>query len=328
MNMPTPRFTGIFIPVEILEHPDLTMLEQLLLSWIDALYSKEHGGCFAKNDYFAERLKVKENTIVKALTSLRQKNLIEDVSFDGRRRVIRAKIGEHVEKTQSKSGLDLNPKQDGIKIPGSMGFKSYAGCDLNPRQGGILIPGRMGFKSSPSYIESKEEIKEYIPPSLPPNSDDLPMRANSAADAAGECGSFLCTSKKKKAKSDYSEQVQEVAARMLEILADACPIYRPPSDMTKFLSHVETLIEKDEQDPEIVLRAFAWAVSDTEKRGDFSGWQGIVATNNKGSKQTTPAEIFRKYFTKIHAQMNSRPKRKFAASSDNDEAYRILASME
>ena len=50
-----PRFTGIFIPVEILEDSDLSMLEQLLLSWIDALYKEEYGGCFAKNEYFAKR---------------------------------------------------------------------------------------------------------------------------------------------------------------------------------------------------------------------------------------------------------------------------------
>lgn len=327
MSIPTPRFTGIFIPVEILEHSDLTMLEQMLLSWIDALYCKEHGGCFAKNEYFAERLKVKENTIVKALTSLRQKNLVEDVSFDGRRRVIRAKIGEHVEKAQ-KAALDLNPNQHGITIPGSMGFKSYAGCDLNPRQGVTKIPGSMGFKSSPSYIESKEEIKEYKPPSFPPDSGDLPLRANSAADAAGELGSFLSTSKKKRPKSDFSQQVHEVTTRMLEILVDECPVYRPPSDMTNFLSHVETLIEKDKQEAELVLQTFAWAIADTEKRGDFPGWQGVIATNNKGSKSTTPAELFRKYFTKIHAQMKSRPKRKFARNSDDNEAYKLIANME
>lgn len=92
MNNSSSRFTGIFIPVEILEKADLTLLEQILISLIHALYSKDHGGCLEKNEFFSKRLHVKENTIAKALTSLRQKDLVEDVSFDGRNRVIKIKI--------------------------------------------------------------------------------------------------------------------------------------------------------------------------------------------------------------------------------------------
>ncbi len=141
MSLPKPRFTGIFIPVEILEIEELTILEQMLISWIDALYSEEHGGCFASNIYLAEKLRVKENTIAKAMTHLRKIGILEDVSFDGRHRIIRAKIGDFTEKSQSKAGLDLNPKQSWIKIQGSI-----------------------GQKSSRSLIEKKEESKVYKPP--------------------------------------------------------------------------------------------------------------------------------------------------------------------
>lgn len=123
-DTPSPRFTGIFIPAEILEMENLTPLEQMLVSWIDALHSKEYGGCFASNEYLAQKLRVKENTIAKAITNLRQLGLIEDISFNGRHRVIRAKIAEYVEKCQSKAGLDLNPKQGWRKIQGSHGEKS------------------------------------------------------------------------------------------------------------------------------------------------------------------------------------------------------------
>ena len=67
--VPTPRFTGIFIPVEILEMHDLTYLELILLSWIDALYCKKHRGCFASNAYLASKLQSQPNTIAKAITS-------------------------------------------------------------------------------------------------------------------------------------------------------------------------------------------------------------------------------------------------------------------
>jgi len=134
---PKPRFTGIFIPAEILEREELTLMEKFLLSWIDALYCKNHGGCFASNEYLASKLGAKENTVAKSLTKLRKLNLLADVSFDGRTRVIRATLNEAVAESQSNAGLDKNPK--------GVGFKSNADMDKNP--------------SSP-IIYSKEESKD------------------------------------------------------------------------------------------------------------------------------------------------------------------------
>lgn len=221
MNAPTPRFTGIFIPVEVLEHPDLTMLEQLLLSWIDALYCKTHRGCYAKNEYFAERLKVKENTIAKALTSLRQKNLIEDVSFDGRNRIIRAKIGEHVQKVQSNAGLDLNPMQ-----------------------GLTEIQPRVGEKSIATYIESKEESKEDITPPIPPQ---IPEPSNAAKAAPNESKD---SPKPKREKPDFSPRVREVANNLLQIVVDDSPSYIIPKNLTAFLQEVHNMLTVDKRDPE------------------------------------------------------------------------------
>lgn len=134
---PRPGFTGIFIPVEILEMEELTILEVMLLSWIKQLYCPEHGGCYASNEYLSKKLRgVQPNTIAKSLTKLRSLGLIEDVSFDGRKRVIRALIERHVDKAQSKSALDRNPI--------GVGQKSNPACDKNP---------------CPSYIERKEEIR-------------------------------------------------------------------------------------------------------------------------------------------------------------------------
>lgn len=135
---PSPRFTGIFIPVEILEIEELSLLDQMLLSWIDALYSKKYGGCFASNEYLASRLRVKENTIAKSLIKLRDLGLIETVSFDGRHRVMKSNINKFINESQSKSALDYNPSLSMTKIQ-----------------------PRVGEKSNPSYIYTKEERKEY-----------------------------------------------------------------------------------------------------------------------------------------------------------------------
>lgn len=153
MNNPSPRFTGLFIPAEIWAIEDLTLLEINLLAWIDALYSQGHGGCFASNEYLACKMRgVKENTIAKAIGKLRDLGLVEDVSFDGRRRVIRACIGKAVEKRQSKAALDLNP---------SLGLTEIQPCIGQKSNRGTLSP----------YIENKEDNKEErerAAPSSPP----------------------------------------------------------------------------------------------------------------------------------------------------------------
>jgi hypothetical protein len=116
MTIPTPRFTGIFIPVEVLELDSLSQGEMILLSWIHALYCKEAGGCFASNAYLAEKLKVKENTIVKQICKLRELGLVEDVSFNGRTRILKACIWKAMEKGQSHPACDLNHTQGMTKI--------------------------------------------------------------------------------------------------------------------------------------------------------------------------------------------------------------------
>ena len=141
-DIPIPRHIGIFIPTEIDQIEELSLLEVYLLSWIDALYCPKRGGCFASNEYLGKKCRgVKENTIAKAITKLRQMRLIEDVSFNGRERVIRALIGKKInevqdKKSQSNSGLDENPS--------SIGQKSNPGLDIYP---------------STPYIENKDEKK-------------------------------------------------------------------------------------------------------------------------------------------------------------------------
>ena len=94
MNQPRQRFTGIFVPVEILELEGITLFEERLLAIIESLYDPEYGGCHASNDYLAQKMRnAKPNTVVKALVKLRSMGLIEDVSFNGRKRVMRACIG-------------------------------------------------------------------------------------------------------------------------------------------------------------------------------------------------------------------------------------------
>lgn len=129
------------------------------------------------------------------------------------------------------------------------------------------------------------------------------------------------------AAAPFSEKVKEVSKAMLAIIARHNPVYREPKDMKKFYGAVETMIEKDEQDVDTLLKTFEWGVSDNVERGDFKGWQGIICSNTKGGKATNPAEIFKKHFSKIHAQMKSKPVRKFCASHDEEVGMAAWAEM-
>lgn len=143
MNQPRQRFTGIFVPVEILELEGITLFEERLLAIIDSLYDPEYGGCHASNDYLAQKMRnAKPNTVVKALVKLRSMGLIEDVSFNGRKRVMRACIGKVMERGQSQSACDLNHSLHGRKITPCMGEKSHPSTP------------------SPYYMIRKEERKE------------------------------------------------------------------------------------------------------------------------------------------------------------------------
>lgn len=199
---PSPRFTGIFIPVEILEMEGLSPFMQILLSWIDALYSDEHGGCFASNAYLAARMKVEENTLSKALTELRRKGLVETVSFDGRTRVMRALIHLKVHERQSKSGLDKNPI--------AIGKKSNPRLEKNPY---------------PSYIENKEENKDYIFACAKKKKKVLPV-PKKEDDPKVEYGSHVRLSAKQYAKllELYGEKY---LAELIDRVNDYCAATKP-----------------------------------------------------------------------------------------------------
>lgn len=139
-NDPSPktRFTGIFIPKEIIDL-DLTPNEMFLLSYIDALHCDDHDGCFASNAYLAKTLKLKENTIAIMIGKLKEMKLVELVSFNGRQRVIRAakEIWFKKNTSESKSAFDSNQ---------SLPLTEIKVCPLP--------------ESNPLNIYSKEESKE------------------------------------------------------------------------------------------------------------------------------------------------------------------------
>lgn len=87
-------FKGIWIPREIWLNPNLSMSAKALWAEIDSLYSEEVGGCYASNEYLCEFMQLKERRLREVLSELKAQGFVEEVSFDGRRRTIKAVIPE------------------------------------------------------------------------------------------------------------------------------------------------------------------------------------------------------------------------------------------
>jgi hypothetical protein len=277
---PTPGFIGLFIPVEVLDMPELSHTDHMLLAWIDALSKNAQKACFASNDYFAKKLRLKENTVKILISKLVNLGLVERHSFDGRQRLLRTcKENWFNRDSQSTAEVDLNQPQTLKKI--------------NPRG---------SFKSTPSYIDNSIEKRiDKTPPT--PKGKEAPVGEVAIAPKESVSSS----------KVEISEKAVEVANSMVEILKANSPVYRPPKSMKSFLETVGILVDHDKQDPKMILEVLEWAVNDREERDNFPGWSAIIYGKSG-------IQCFKKHLGRLHGQMISQPKRKFGANSNDRKA--------
>lgn len=101
-KLPEPelQFTGFFIPVEIINLPDLNWIERIALAMIDALDGPKH--CYASNEYLAEKLEITPDRVSKIITKLKRKKLIEQVEFNGRVRRLKSLKNNWFKKSKNK----------------------------------------------------------------------------------------------------------------------------------------------------------------------------------------------------------------------------------
>jgi len=88
MDEPKRGFTGYFIPVEIVNDPNLRPVEKLLLAEIHALQKGDPRGCRASNQHLGQHVGMTAGSVANSITKLRSMGYIRDVHFDGRTRFI------------------------------------------------------------------------------------------------------------------------------------------------------------------------------------------------------------------------------------------------
>jgi hypothetical protein len=293
-------FKGVWIPREVWLNRTISNNAKILWSEIWSLHDRESGGCYASNEYLSEFMNVKLSRLKEIMKELRDADLLEDVSFDGRQRIIRAKIP-----------------------PVDYGGQQLAGKPATPQPENRPPPSRKTGHPIYGIEQSLEQSLEHSYSSA----EKTGGRADALPAEAGEVEGALKCRRKKKIAEDYPPEVQDMVAKMLALLAKHCPVYRPPEDMTNFFNAVKKMLIDEKQDPNTLLKTFEWGVSDTLERGTFKGWQGILVTNKKAGKPTSPAAIFSTHFGKIFSQMKSKPARKFAPSSDDEKTRQIAERM-
>ena len=113
---PKRKFTGFYMPVEILKCKDLNPSEKLLLAEIRALDNEN--GCWAGNKHLGEAIGCEAKTVANMLTRLRKRKFIHGKDFDGKRRCIHVN-SRFCQSKKGDSGSGEDAGDEGKPLPGS-----------------------------------------------------------------------------------------------------------------------------------------------------------------------------------------------------------------
>ena len=91
-DAPVKQYKGVWLPKEILDNPDLTPTEKILLAIVESLDDEQVGGCYASNKYLCEKLNTTERTVSRCITDLTEKGYLLQPKFDGRTRLLRSAL--------------------------------------------------------------------------------------------------------------------------------------------------------------------------------------------------------------------------------------------
>jgi Helix-turn-helix domain len=154
-------FKGIWIPAELWLDNRLTPEEKVFIAEIDSLdRGKDH--CYASNEYFSDFFQCKERKIQDMLSKLKKLGFVEQVSFDGRNRIIKSNLKTIYTKfSTSDAQEDELYKRNLAPLPNGFVHPSPAGDFIEPD---IIDDNKVGKEKE--KIQKKEGA--LPPPSAPP----------------------------------------------------------------------------------------------------------------------------------------------------------------
>lgn len=99
-------FKGVWIPREVWLDDGLSALEKVILIEIDSLDTEENH-CYASNKYLAEFCRCSEIKVSQAIKKFIFLGYIEQISFDGRTRILKSRLKDCLRQTYKKYKADL-----------------------------------------------------------------------------------------------------------------------------------------------------------------------------------------------------------------------------
>jgi hypothetical protein len=158
-------FGGWWIPFEIAEITGFHIYQMFLWAEIHA-FSMNGNKCFIKNETFAKRFGVNNNTITKSITALKAKNLVTQIGFDGRRRYLVANNPPSMNTTQKDKQTHTKRRGTAKRVAASPQKEVAA----SPQKESINIKDKVKINMEDSLKESfykdlskfckKEELSE------------------------------------------------------------------------------------------------------------------------------------------------------------------------
>jgi len=122
-----------------------------------------------------------------------------------------------------------------------------------------------------------------------------------------------------KKKSEFSAEVLDLTEKMISVLQNHSKFYRRPKKMQPSWEAVHDLL-KSSPTPERVLELLTYAVKDTEAKGTFPGWSVVIYTKSPIIKFCEKAQT-------IEKSLQSKPKREFCPSSDDEKSRQCVEEM-
>lgn len=178
-----PDFRGVYIPREILFHPDLSPNEKLLMAMIDAMDKRTvNGGVRAGNKHFGKIFGLKSGRIKQMVSHLGALGMISVQVTEGTKRIIRSNLAYGVAAPQDLRPWEIPISQDQDELPNTMpknasGANGLTGQKMiptpNPTTEDHFLPGR-GQKNDPLHkdeINSKTTNTTPLTP-LPPQTGE------------------------------------------------------------------------------------------------------------------------------------------------------------
>lgn len=100
-------FKGIWIPADVWFDTQLSPLDKIILAEIDSL-DADGRGCYASNEYIAQFCQCSERKVSDSISKLKKLNYIEQISFDGRTRILQSSMAKTAIETRKNFYADAH----------------------------------------------------------------------------------------------------------------------------------------------------------------------------------------------------------------------------